>query len=332
MPGLKSRLKQSLSRGDSGNFLRRACVGISAAAILIAVCAPVRIHSISAPALPTTTFDTAEVKALGLPDIPASVTSQADKARYTLLHFWDRLDNSRQYGNADRSLLEATFTGFIQLFTGADTETRHAAVCAMFDKAERSRAAFDILQDICFKYLYEPESPFYNEDYYIMVLQRLIKSEILSDIEKERPAYMLECALKNRPGERAADFDFEMPDGASSSLYDFKAPGLVMLFFDPDCLHCHKVIKELGDSPVLQDAVSQGRVKVLAIYPYEDREGWEEFVPSMPSGWYNGINPETIDGEQLYVFPVLPAIYLLDGDKKVLLKDARAADILNAIK
>lgn len=334
MSGFKARLKHGLNGfTDFGpwKILHRAGKKNSAALLMVMAISPTTVYSLPAPPLPTTTFDTSEVKALDLPDIPASVSSTDDKARFTLIHFWDKLNTSRQYGNVDRSFLESTFTGFVQLFAGVDDEVRREAINAMFDKAEQSKSAFDIIQDICFKYLYEPESPFYDEDYYIMVLERLMKSDIMSDIEKERPSYMLECALKNRPGQKATDFEFEMPDGTSSSLYDFKAPQIVMLFYDPDCLHCHKIINELRESGKLREAVTQGRVRVLAVYPYDDREGWEEFVTTMPEGWFNGINPETIDEEQLYVFPVLPALYLLDESKTVRLKDAKVKEVFEAI-
>ena len=48
------------------------------------------------------------------------------------------------------------------------------------------------------KYLYEPNSPFRNEEYYIPVLRHVIASPRLGESDKARAKFRLDMALKNR--------------------------------------------------------------------------------------------------------------------------------------
>ena len=55
---------------------------------------------------------------------------------------------------------------------------------------------------------------------------------------------------------------------------------------------------------------------------------WRDYIPRsrrdvIPSGWINGYDKElTVLDRELYDLKAMPTLYLLDKDKKVLLKDA----------
>ena len=83
------------------------------------------------------------------------------------------------------------------------------------------------------KYLYEPNSPMYNEELHILVLRSLLGNPGLDDWDKERPRYLLEMALKNRPGDVAADFTYRTRDGAMNRLSGIKADYVVLYSMIP---------------------------------------------------------------------------------------------------
>ena len=70
--------------------------------------------------------------------------------------------------------------------------------------------------------------------------------------------------------------------------------------------------------PALQDA----RVKVLAVYPYDDTELWKQKTLQTPGNWIDARGADGESLESLYFIQATPSLYLLDSQKRVLLKDA----------
>lgn len=65
--------------------------------------------------------------------------------------------------------------------------------------------------------------------------------------------------------------------------------------------------------------------------PDEDIEAWCEHLPQMPAGWTAGWTaghaPMEKDGTAAYDLPGIPALYLLDRDKTVLVRN-RPVDVI----
>ena len=86
-------------------------------------------------------------------------------------------------------------------------------------------------------------------------------------------------------------------------------------------------------SAVLNSPHIMKQVKILAFYPDEDREVWTKHQNEIPDGWINSYDKElTVLTEECYDLKAMPALYLLDKDKKVLLKDATVKEIEDYLK
>ena len=76
--------------------------------------------------------------------------------------------------------------------------------------------------------------------------------------------------------------------------------------------------------------ISQGRLAVLNIYIDEDLQAWREYMPIYPEEWYNGFDPDlVIRTDNLYNVRAIPSLYLLDSDKRVIMKDAPENKVFN---
>jgi hypothetical protein len=128
--------------------------------------------------------------------------------------------------------------------------------------------------------------------------------------------------------EQASDFAYTLASGEVKRMYALSAEALLLCFYDPACEDCHALMKQLEDSPVVRQLIDEKRLLVLAVYPEEDVELWEENASHVPVGWINGYDPGVkIILNDLYDFTKLPTLYLLDGQKRYLLKDATAEDV-----
>lgn len=133
--------------------------------------------------------------------------------------------------------------------------------------------------------------------------------------------------------EQANDFTCTLASGESLKMYDLSAEALLICFYDPSCEDCHALMKRLDASPVIKQMVENKRLLILAVYPEEDMALWLENKSHVPAGWINGYDPGVkIILDNLYDFTKLPTLYLLDGQKRFLLKDATAEEIEKALE
>lgn len=248
------------------------------------------------------------------------VVSSADS---TLLHFWDKFDmqDTAQVKNPDEG--EQKLADFLGLLAKApDSALRDQAVAQMMDRAKVNRTSFDYFIKQYEHYLYDGNSPMRNDISYESVLRYLIKTDVLTDLEKEayRPIYKL--VLRNKVGQKAEDFSFALADGTKQRLSDTKAKYTFLMFYDPDCSHCKETIHQLRDTPQLVQLFDQLQVQVLAIDPWGDRAKWKAYQTELSDKWINGFDSDSkVLSFNLYDLKASPTIYLLDENKKVLLKD-----------
>lgn len=176
------------------------------------------------------------------------------------------------------------------------------------------------------KYLYGPNSPYYNDEVYLFFLKyeaRFHFSNLSQSARFKRHYTMIQ---KNMEGEPATDFTYETQTGEKSSLYEIDAKYLVLFFNDPSCSECKKMKDEIIQQ---QSALGSLGIKVFAVYMDDKPEEWRQ--ANYPAEWLNGYAPE-IEAHDLYNIRALPCLYLLDESKKVLLRDVYVEDIITNIK
>ncbi len=89
----------------------------------------------------------------------------------------------------------------------------------------------------------------------------------------------------------------------------------------------------MKSSLLLRNMVNSGRMKVLTVYPDEDLDLWRERLGEMESSWINGYDKGlVITMEQRYDLSSIPSFYLLDKEKKVLLKDADWSEVIRFLE
>ena len=263
-------------------------------------------------------------------DIAQQSEKPLSSADSTLFHFWDKFDmqDTAQVKNPEKG--EQQLADFIQLLSQSpDSATRDKAVDLMLDKAKVNRTSFDYFIKQYEHYLYDGNSPLRNDIVYESILRYLIKTDVLSDLEKEayRPTYKL--VLRNKVGKTAEDFSYELENGKKQKLSETNAKYTFLIFYDPDCSHCKETIQQLRDTPQLVQLFSQLQVQVLAIDPWGDRSKWKNYQTELSYQWINGFDSESkILSFNLYDLKASPTIYLLDENKKVLLKDTYLQQVI----
>lgn len=161
----------------------------------------------------------------------------------------------------------------------------------------------------------------HDEELHILFLRALVNHPGLEETDRIRPRHLLEMALKNHPGDVAADFTVVCRDGSSRRLSDIKAGYVLVYFNDPDCEDCRRVKELLSLSPVVNGLLESGRLKLLSVCVEGKTPAWEK--AEFPAGWIDGYDAgQRLTREQVYDLKAMPTLYLLDAEKRVILKDA----------
>ncbi len=268
-----------------------------------------------------------------LPRVPASITDPDERAQYLIHHFWDRFDFDDSELTRKPAITEQAFVDYIHLLSFMPAVESADPLLNTLQRAQIDSTMYRYFVSLMEKYFYDPNSPFRNEEHYIPVLNEISSSSMLDETERSRYRFQLEMTLQNRVGEKANNFTFILPTGDSRALMDIKSQYLLLLFSNPDCPTCEAVVGYLDGSYALNRAMSMNSptrtmLTILTIYPDSDLEGWKAHLPQMPQQWLHGYDPGmAITHNRLYDIKAIPTIYLLDSDKRVLLKDTSIEEV-----
>ena len=256
------------------------------------------------------------------PQIPSMMTEPQQRATYLLMHYWDNVDFKDMKLVANDDFMEQGFVNYLSVLPIVDAQTAERSVEAMMKRAEVNGVAYKKLVNTAEKYLFEPNSPMVNDEMYIMFLNQVLKTSVLSKVEKSRFEYQHRVVMKNRVGSVATDFIYMDKDGKTGSLHQLKAEETLLVFYDPECDNCAEIIEKLHYDRRLNSKIMSGKLRVLAVYAGDNRALWEQHLAKMPTNWLVGRAVSKIQPLGLYVLRAMPAIYLLDKDKKVVKKEA----------
>jgi peroxiredoxin len=258
------------------------------------------------------------------PPMPQMMNDRDSQARWAVEHYWDNFDFADTTAVANWSIYtEQAFVDFdSQLLMQVPPETGSEAIAVLFARAAANRPVFDRFAEIAEKYLFDANSPYRNEDLYIASLNAILANPALDQWERIRPQEQLRLALKNRPGDHAADFRYTLANGNTGTLHGLKARYTLLFFNNPGCPACREYIDKISASQFLSRLIDEGTLRVLAVYTDADIDAWREYNTSMPPQWILSYDAgEVIKNNDTYDLKAIPTLYLLDRDKRVMLKD-----------
>ena len=247
---------------------------------------------------------------------------QEEVPNYMRDHFWDNFDftDTLWTTKADTTEMLRAYAAFV---AGVVGPTNQEPIRKLMQRASASKKMFDYFAMLSEKVLYDPNSPYRSDELYIAVLEAQLASPHYDKYEKMAPEYNLRIVSQNRIGHEANDFDYTLKTGRTSNLYSLKSDFVILYINNPGCTMCREITEVLKQSPIISDLQRKGRLKILAIYPDENLDEWHKHYADLPANWINSYDKGCrIERENLYNVRAIPALYLLDKDKRVLVKDS----------
>lgn len=262
-----------------------------------------------------------------LPEIPIRLTHPQERAEYLIKHYWDYFVFTDISLNHKSEIIEPIFANFIGVLSHATYQVACAGIKDLMKRTEANTLLYIHFSNLAEKYLYDPNSPMHNEEFYIPFLECIVTSKVMDETHKNRFSHQLKIAVKNRPGNIATNFMFTLASGKSEMLSKINNEYILLFFNNPDCEICREIKEQIIASPILvdfqrQETNKQKRLVVLSIYTDEDLATWRKYLPEYPSSWINGYDKKlNIRSHEQYDLKVIPTLYLLGHKKRIILKD-----------
>lgn len=284
-------------------------------------------------------------RAFPVPVIPAVYSGSEERVDYLLDHFWDAYlagegvtDSTAILGVA-KVEVEAAMADYIRLLDEAPMSRSQRSVRDLFAAVELVQARdssshfFLRFTEMVAKYLYDPNSPVRSEDYFLPFVQGLAESPWTGEEYRAGYRYQARVCALNQFGQKVPDFKYKDGAGRVGSLYGIKADFTVLMFSNPGCNACKDIVDELESQIYMDDMIKAGRFAILSMYVDAEVEKWREYLPNYPSDWIVGRDHLQLlrDGDG-YDIRAIPSLYLLDADKRVILKDAPVEKVLRQLE
>lgn len=257
-----------------------------------------------------------------IPALAPAMLPQEQKMEYMREHYWDKFDfaDTTFVNQIDSTKMLTAFAVYAAGYVPDSLAYKYMP--RLMQRASTSKRMYTYFLMLAEGVLHDPNSPLRNDEKYIPVLESAVQSEWLGEYERMPYEYDLEIARQNRIGRTANDFTYTLASGRTATLHNIKADYTLIFISNPGCPMCREVKEQITTSPMMQELIERKELKVLVIYPDTDLEAWREHLSDYPSSWINGYDADQrIEKERLYDLKAIPALYLLDKQKRVMAKD-----------
>lgn len=143
--------------------------------------------------------------------------------------------------------------------------------------------------------------------------------EMLDDVRKRKPILM---------GNPAPRIDMELKDGTPIALYDVDAPITILYLWQPNCSHCK------ASMPYMKSFWEKYKSTGLKIFSGCTKVGvktadcWNYIEENGLGDWINTVDKDLSSRfVQKYMAEKTPKLFILDADKKIILKDFDASQL-----
>lgn len=262
---------------------------------------------------------------------PPATFSREQQLEFLRYHYWDRFrfTDTLALAEIDSLQLLRRYGQFISYASQRPTD--RAPLDTLMRRAAATRPMFELFVWLADEVLHNPNSPLRNDELYIPVLEAQLAAPWYDEYDRIGPAHTLRIVRQNRIGHRANDFCYTTADGRTGTLHAINAEYTLIFFNNPDCAMCKMLRQQIGASTCLNRLIGEGRMKVLALYPDEDLTAWQRYRSEIPPTWINAYDAGChLRETEAYALNAIPSLYLLDRDKRVIVKDAADATEIEA--
>ena len=268
-----------------------------------------------------------------LPQIPDSLKTVEKRFNYVVKNYWHSFSfTDTSYLQTGERAVEEALVNYVDLLSRLPLEKSGPYLQEFLRKTSANAGVQNHMNGLLRKYLVNYDSPLRNHELYICAAEYL-KEHALDEATRFNAMQDASLLGRNPQGAKATDFAYMLPDKTMHNMYDVAAKYTLLFFYTPGCSSCTYVTSQLKGSEIVGNMVQQGALAVLAVCTQDDTPSWRRYLEDIPNNWINGCDKGmSLTVEGVYDLRVPPVLYLLDANKKILLKDVPFAQIEEYLK
>ena len=256
---------------------------------------------------------------------PVDQMSEVERSVFLAEHFWDGFPfNDTMILHQDR--FRGSVANYLQAIQFADLPSIQKSLVEVIRKSDTNERMYRYFIEVFDFYLNDALSGLREEQWIEPVWRQMLKSKWCTYSDSAKIDLFLRLAAKNRVGSKATDLEFVTIQGQPGTLLELNAELLMVYFYIPGCAQCIKTREWIEEDSAYQAIHRAGILQVLAFYPEKDMDKFHTYSNSVPNTWINARDPDgrsQLEEEEKYQMRGAPTIYLIDKNKKIILKDAR---------
>ena len=222
---------------------------------------------------------------------------------------------------------------FIQLVSQMEPEHAFPFVMETLQESKQTQKSYYAFFDLLEKKFGYLTSSYRDELLYIEMLKDALQEKDLSEARKLRYTRELSIIDKNRVGERVADFNMLSGNGDTLTLYSISTDYTLIYFQNPDCPNCIEVREKMKTIEVINNVIDAQKLTVLTVYFEKNEEIWRRYLLNANPKYIHTWNfDHAIEEHYLFDVRIIPTMFLLDKDKKVIKKDLPSNEIESVMK
>lgn len=257
---------------------------------------------------------------------------QVQKYRYFMDHYFDGIDFS------DERMIRTSFfftkvNDYVQKHTVQIPDSLIQAVDHVLGLCRNNEEAFKFFL-VHFVNVYAKSNIIGMDAVYVHIVDAYYAKGAAPWVDEEQLNKMVENAESLRPiliGEIAPNIKMEKRDGTKISLYDVDSSFTILFFWAPDCGHCQKSMPDIIE---FYNKYKPKGVEIFAVCTkVTDKvpDCWKMVDEKGMDIWINVVDPYLLSKfSTIYSIKSTPQIFILDKDKKILLKRL-ASDQLDSV-
>ncbi|MEG0559449.1 MAG: DUF5106 domain-containing protein [Muribaculaceae bacterium] len=260
------------------------------------------------------------------PIVPDTIVTLENRSNFLVSHFWEKCDLSKPI--KDKEAFEKAFYDYAVFFQYAHRNVVYTSINNLMNKAQSSAQNFIYIAEIAEKTFYEPNAVIWSDEAYLPFAENVVNFKKIKKDEKERYLLQIQKIKNNKIGEVAHKFEYIDVNGAKKNFNDISAETILLFFNDDDCSDCMIARLRLSTNVTINNLIKENKLKIISIYPGQYSAEWANKAKGYADNWEIGAYE---DADNIYDIRVMPNLYILDKDKKIILKNVNVNDVINNI-
>lgn len=256
------------------------------------------------------------------PEVPEKLTKVNMRSNFMVEHLWDDCNLEKEDITNIASFRE-TFNDYISFFILADLNVVEKSIDKFIDRVSKNEKNLATVIGFTNTELFSPSAQYWSDDVYAIFAKALIGNKRVDKNVKAELQRNVRIIDNSRKGLVMGDIPLVEAAGKAASLHGLKSECTILFFNVDGCVDCSIYKLRLSTDVVTNRLINAGVVSVVSVYP-EGADAASKMA-SDPETWRKAIVPDLYD---TYDFRIVPCVYVLDKDKRIVDKNPEITQLL----